>query len=132
MEQGGADLDVFDPNTLDLRTPLFRMYAGTLAEVACFVDEQDYYHFTKWMWLPKVSKGKIYFRRVIGRGGETLYLHTEILKRAGHEQPSSGHCIGDHLNGHSLDNRRQNLRWATKRENNQNRFGSAALQRELL
>ncbi len=132
--------DPFDPNTLDWADPEFRMYAHVNAGVECLVDEEDYLFFTQWLWVTKPSPcGKLYFRRAVSRydlcgqreGADTLYLHIEILRKAEGEMPTARRCIADHWNGNSLDNRRSNLRWATKRENNRNRFGSAWQQRQL-
>lgn len=129
-----------DPNMLDFSPPQFRMYAGEYADFTCLVDEEDYLYFTKWMWLPKVDPGgKTYFRRAVSRynllgereGADTVYLHIEICRRHNGEPPTKTRKIADHWNGNSLDNRRQNLRWVTKRENNRNRFGSHYYQREM-
>lgn len=118
------------------------MYAGTLAQYECLVDEEDYLYFTRWLWVPKVSRGekKIYFRRAVNeyygtrddRRTYSVYLHIEILRRAQGDAPTRARCIADHWNGNSLDNRRTNLRWATVRENNRNKFGSAFYQRQML
>jgi hypothetical protein len=133
--------DPFDPNLLDFSPSQLRMYAGEYADFECLVDEEDYHFFTKWMWQPKVDPGnKIYFRRacstydLIGQraGAYTVYLHREILTRAEGPPPTRARCIADHHNGNSLDNRRCNLRWVTKRVNNRNRFGMHYYQRELL
>ena len=131
--------DPFDPNLLDLDWQ-FRMYAGENADIACFVDEEDYHYFTQWLWVLKRSPcGKLYFRRAIStydvlgkrEGSETVYLHIEICRRACGEMPTRLRCIADHLDGDTLNNRRFNFRWATKRENNRNRFGSYLRQQSL-
>jgi hypothetical protein len=133
--------EILDPNTLDFSPPAFHMFAGANADVECAVDEEDYLFFTRWMWCVKVDKrdGKRYFRRAEStydlmhkrEGSITIYLHIEICRRAYGEPPTKRHKIVDHWNGNSLDNRRGNLRWATNKQNNRNRFGSAFYQREL-
>lgn len=107
----------------------FRLYAGANADYACLVDEEDWHHFTRWMWEPQFNKDKVYFRRSLTRRVSgvrqhgTIYLHIEIQKRAEGPPPTRRRCLVDHLNGNTLDCRRINLRWATRLENNRNRFG---------
>lgn len=113
------------------------MYAGRNAEVECLVDEEDYRYFTQWLWEPLRHRGKIYFKRTRTvrnageRVSEAVYLHVEILTRAEGSFPTRDRNIADHWNGNSLDNRRDNLRWLTKRQNNRNRFGCDYYQRAL-
>lgn len=75
------------------------------------------------------SHDKIYAKRSHGRSG-TMYLHVEIARRAFGPRPEPGMVV-DHLNGNSLDCRRENLRWATLSQNNKNLFGSAWLQTRM-
>lgn len=133
--------DPFDPNTWSIEPHQYRMYADRDAGFECLVDEEDYLFFTQWLWQSKRSPcGKVYFRRAISRyesdgkrsGADTLYLHIEILKRACGHAPTMTRSIADHWNGDSLDNRRSNLRWVTRRQNNRNRFGRDYYQRVLV
>jgi hypothetical protein len=120
-----------DPCTIDFDPPC-RIYGGGLADVEALVDEEDYLFFTRWFWLPRERKKKLYLARSSGvyNCGRlyvvSVYLHIEILTRAEGPPPTRNRVICDHLNGNSLDCRRQNLRWVTKRQNNQNRFGRDA------
>ncbi len=129
-------VDPFDLNTLSFDHE-FRLYAGLRADIECVVDEEDYLHFSQWLWEPLRNKNKIYFRRtqtIRGEGGRispTKYLHIEILTRSKGPAPTKRRSICDHLDGNSLNCRRNNLRWATRLENNRNRFGIAYYQREI-
>ena len=100
----------------------------------CLLDQQDYEWARAFLWChtygagPMVLKAPgvyamarpdhIYARRCVG--GQTLWMHREILTRACGPPPLN-HTIGDHINGDTLDNRRVNLRWATRSMNAKNR-----------
>ena len=133
--------EIFDPNTWDLTLPERRIYGRDDGETFAIVDEEDYFFLSRHLWNPKRSPcGKLYLRRAIStyhpeggrRGSETVYLHNEVIVRKGDVPPSERHTIVDHWDGNSLNCRRENLRWATKLENNRNRFGSAWAQRTWL
>lgn len=69
------------------------------------VDDDDYEMLSKFTW------------RVSGEGQyavATIFMHRLVM---GHEPDK----YVDHINRQRLDNRKQNLRWATKAQNNANR-----------
>jgi len=71
----------------------------------------------------------IYARKTVG--GRTLYLHREITFRA-HGAPPLPNYMSDHQNGHTLDCRRVNLSWATRRQNAMNVSGTKLREANLL
>ncbi len=81
------------------------------------VDEVDYQKVNEWNWSTKISghgQGKKfrYGHRIDTIHGYTT-LHRFILG-------VSEECDIDHINGDTLDNRRQNLRLASRSQNLQN------------
>jgi hypothetical protein len=80
------------------------------------VDEGDYYKLNNLGWCAKVSRGHIYAMRFVEdgkKGTKTLSLHREIM-----EAPAG--LLVDHKNRDTLDNRRDNLRLATRFQNGVN------------
>jgi hypothetical protein len=77
------------------------------------VDAADFEWAKKFKWFTSGPEKYPYAIRAIYPGGGrkiALYLHRAIMK------PSDG-LVVDHRNGNTLDNRRANLRLATKRQN---------------
>ena len=91
-----------------------------------FVDDEDYEYISKWKWYYKQG----YACRNIPDNGKqkTVLMHTCII-----------HCPMykdiDHINRNKLDNQRENLRLATRSENQINsskKIGSSGLKGVLL
>lgn len=106
---------------------------GKTYEIPTLVDALDYeWAASRGNWFVTHgarADGKQYVVR--SEGGVLLFLHKLVLARCVPAPPSAQHTIGDHRNGNSLDNRRDNLRWATPEMNARNRFGFADMQMEL-
>lgn len=70
------------------------------------VDDEDVPALAPYKWRAKITpQGKVYASR-----GGSFTMHRQILKA-----PKGFDT--DHVNGHTLDNRRQNLRVATRSQN---------------
>jgi hypothetical protein len=81
------------------------------------LDETDYYNFNEYKWVISGNGSKFYAVRMVKKGpGKTRieYMHRVIM------QPEEGVLV-DHRNRISFDNRRDNLRMATKSENGCNK-----------
>jgi hypothetical protein len=92
---------------------------GARGQYEAIVDADDYAFLTQWRWHYSRSRGgNIYAKRSTRRG--SLYMHRVILERAAGPAPSPEHTC-DHINGDPLNNRRSNLRWATKSEQEANK-----------
>jgi len=76
------------------------------------VDEKDYEQYGNFEWFGKNSRGHTYAVRFVssGKGTRTISLHREIM-----EAPAG--LLVDHKNGNSQDDRRANLRLATRFQN---------------
>lgn len=87
------------------------------------VSEVDYQWALQWKWhfTWDRHRRKRYATRVTRTverpKSHKLYLHKEILHRAGKIQPTPKHHIGDHGDSDSLNDCRDNLEWVTPKEN---------------
>jgi hypothetical protein len=81
------------------------------------VDDEDYEWLNQWKWCAYKNKNTFYAARhtKTENGKQTMIrMHIEVIgKREG--------LITDHINGNGLENRRENLRHVTRRQNGQNR-----------
>lgn len=77
------------------------------------VDDDDFEYLSQFKWyLLKIVGYTSYAIR--SQNKKTIYLHRDILK-------PNKNAVVDHLNGDGLDNRRENLRVVSQKENQQNR-----------
>lgn len=93
------------------------------------VDDEDFEKLSKFSWQA-IDKGggRVYARRSkrIGKRSEgkqiIYYMHREILNA------KQGEYV-DHINGNTLDNRKQNLRICSNLQNSRNRIGNPNLRK---
>lgn len=81
------------------------------------VDDSDYDDLNKYKWRAINTNGKNWYaiRSAIGKGNwkENIYMHRQIMNIENNFQI-------DHINNDGLDNRRENLRVCTLKENQHN------------
>ena len=80
------------------------------------VDDEDYQHLSLTKWRSNIHDGKIYAICNVRRGGKYTaeYMH-RIITCAPFGK------VVDHINGDTLDNRKENLRVCSDSQNSQNR-----------
>jgi hypothetical protein len=101
--------DSIQPNTIEI--PLSKGYVAVVDE--CDADLADM------LWHAVESRGHVYGARYVYKSGskrKRIYMHRLILSRM-LDRPLAKGEIPDHINNNGLDNRRENLRLATYRQN---------------
>ena len=94
--------------------PSYRLIPLTQGQTA-IVDTEDYERFLKFNWYASwCSYTKSFYARRDDKNRRRRYMHREVLRCSQIEKV-------DHWNHNTLDNRRKNLRKATKSQNNQNK-----------
>lgn len=83
-------------------------------DLVALVDEEDYLIVRRFRWHAN-NCGKSIYARTNAGGISSFYMHIFIMK------PHARFDV-DHLNGNGLDNRRENLRVASRSQNNQNQI----------
>lgn len=127
----GDEIPFFDDTVIAGIPPWRLLTICKNGEWFCFLDTDDYEWALQWLWFIIPSGYAVRSRQKNDPpGGKLIYLHREVLLR--HDPlPYADIMIGDHINGCPLDNRKQNLRWATLAENAKNVHGLAWRQRQL-
>lgn len=83
--------------------------------MVAIVDDDDYNQLSKYKWQAEFRADRWYARRrkPNSEGGKCIYMHREIMN------PNQDEVV-DHINGNGLDNRRENIRTCTRKQNQWN------------
>lgn len=106
-------------------TPCRRIWLSQREPIWTLVDAVDFAWLSDNMWnVWHAGNGRgdswmHYAKRNVGPSRSTVRMHREIMIAAdpGRDDAFLAAHVVDHINGQTLDNRRCNLRWATKRDN---------------
>lgn len=91
---------------------------GRRGDGAALVSEEDFELVSQFRWTPVFSGNSMY---AISTVRPRRMMHRTIMSQF----PNLENKMDiDHINGDGLDNRRENLRWATRSENCMNRAGA--------
>jgi hypothetical protein len=95
---------------------LMSKYIQLTKGLSVLVDDTDYEKYNQFNWTPHYNGQKYYPVRKVKIDGKSreLYLHREIM-----EAPKG--MFVDHINGDSLDCRKENMRIVTRSQNAMNR-----------
>lgn len=87
------------------------------------VDDEDFEYLSQFPWYVRTTPSAVHAKRDFYSDKKHFrtYMHMDVMKRVmGEEVDLSAHWI-DHINGNGLDNRRENLRLVTRKQNAANR-----------
>lgn len=85
------------------------------------VDDEDYEWLMQWKWHIIRGRRKIYAVRKT-KDKKSIFMHRAVFERHGIEIPEGMEI--DHRNGDGLDNEKNNLRVASRQQNQMNKNGN--------
>ena len=107
-----------DPRAVDWSAPEYKCYENSCriklsGDYFVIVDPEDYEELNRYKWCASNKRGMVYAMRR-GKNGRTVYMHRLIMNAP------KGSDV-DHKNHRIWDNRRENLRVCTRRQNQMNK-----------
>jgi hypothetical protein len=122
----GARAVDFEADLVDLSwTPWRRIWLSQREPIWTLVDAADFDWLSQWtwnVWHDGRKHWQLYAKRNTGERRDTVRMHRELqIRNDPRDADFMAVHLVDHINGQTLDNRRANRRWSTKRDNNINR-----------